>query len=185
MRLSAAAASRLGGQGSAGWRFLLGRGSLEKVSRAFVKEEAAELPPVAPPRAALPSGVPNYVTERGLRLLREELAALERERAEAAHVSATYAQRRAQLEERIASAIVVAPKSPVEEVRFGTSVVVVGEDAVPRTYQLVGVDEAEPGRGRIAFVSPVARALLGRRAGDVVTVRTPRGEESLEIVQVA
>ena len=158
-----------------------------------MKEESAELPPVAPPRAALPSGVPNYVTERGLELLRSELDALtlERTRAEStldrpepAQSAAIFAQRRAQLEERIASAIVVVPRAPADEVRFGTSVVVLGEDGVERTFRLVGVDEADPAQGRIAFVSPVARALLGRRAGDVATVRTPRGEETLEVISV-
>jgi transcription elongation factor GreB len=163
------------------------------VSRAFVKEEAADLPPLAPPRAALPSGVPNYVTERGLALLHSELDALtlERtrvesalERADRGQAAAILAQRRAQLEERIASAIVVVPKAPADEVRFGTSVTLLAEDGVERTFQLVGVDEAEPAQGRIAFVSPVARALLGRRAGDVATVRTPRGEETLEVISV-
>lgn len=166
---------------------------MERVSRAFVKEESAELPPVAPPRAALPSGVPNYVTARGLELLRSELdvLTLERQRAESVlggedrgQAAAIFAQRRAQLEERLASAILVVPKSPADEVRFGTSVVVLGEDGVERTFQLVGVDEADPARGRIAFVSPVARALLGRRAGDVATVRTPRGEETLQVISV-
>ena len=163
------------------------------VSRAFVKEESAELPPVAAPRAALPSGTPNYVTERGLELLRSELEHLTLERtrtesmldpAERSNLAAIFVQRRAQLEERIASAVVV-PKAPADEVRFGATVVVLGRDEVERTYQIVGVDEADPAQGRIAFVSPVARALLGRRAGDVATVRTPRGEETLEVISVS
>ncbi len=54
----------------------------------------------------------------------------------------------------------------------------------PRRYQIVGVDEADAASGKIAFVSPLARALLGRSAGDTAHVRTPRGEEELEIVAV-
>ena len=49
---------------------------------------------------------------------------------------------------------------------------------------IVGVDEADATNGRIAFVAPLARALLGKRPGDVVTFRTPRGEEELEVVSV-
>lgn len=163
------------------------------MSRAFVKEEQAELPPIAAPRAALPVSVPNYVTERGLELLRSELEALTVERAriessleesQRALALSVFAQRKGALDERLASAIVVPPKPSADEIRFGTSVIVLGQDGIKRKYQLVGVDEAEPAQGRIAFVSPVARALLGRRAGDVTTVRTPRGEETLEVVSV-
>src|SRR3569832_2494313 len=52
------------------------------MSRAFVKNDAADEPPVVPPRAPLPAGTPNYVTARGLALLRAELAEWEAERAE-------------------------------------------------------------------------------------------------------
>lgn len=163
------------------------------VSRAFVKEERPETPPVAAPRAPLPEGVPNYVTARGLQLLRRESEALARERSEAeglpdgdARTSALslLVQRKAALEARLASAVLVVPRSACREVRFATAVVVRGEDGDERKYQLVGVDEAEPDQGRIAFVSPVAKALLGRRAGDVTIVRTPRGDETLEVVDV-
>ena len=68
--------------------------------------------------------------------------------------------------------------------RFGAEVTVRAEDGSERSYRLVGVDEAEPAAGSIAFVSPLARALLGKRLGDVVTVRTPRAEEELEILKV-
>jgi transcription elongation factor GreB len=51
--------------------------------------------------------------------------------------------------------------------------------------QIVGVDEAEPSAGLVAFLAPLARALLGRRVGDLVTVRAPGGTEDLEIRAVA
>jgi transcription elongation factor GreB len=162
---------------------------LARVSKAFTDEEAAPLPPVVRPRAPLPEDVPNYVTERGLASLRAELAELaaeaglargERSAAEAAAL----ALRRAELETRIASAEVVALAGPDEPaIRFGATVTVAG-GAGERRYQIVGVDEADAARGKLSFVSPLARALLGRTAGDVVRLRTPRGEEELEILAV-
>ena len=163
------------------------------VSKAFTREDGAEPLPTVPPRAPLPEGVPNYVTPRGLARLREELAELSVERANAERdlsgVSRTraltqLAVRRSELEGRIASAELVPPSSgPVDTVRFGATVSVDGEGGV-RQYRIVGVDEADASRGRISFVSPLARALLGRAVGDSVHVRTPSGEEELEIASV-
>lgn len=163
------------------------------MSKAFTDEEAADAPRVVPPRAPLPDGVPNYVTERGLALLRDELAALAAERAQAERdladperepALAALAQRRAELEARIASAEVVPfPVVPPEVVRFGATVTVDG-GAGERRFQIVGVDEADPAHGKLAFVSPLARAVLGRAVGDTVRLRAPRGDEELEIVAV-
>jgi transcription elongation factor GreB len=138
--------------------------------------------------------VPNYVTARGLALLHDELAALTEERATAerepegpprAQALTALAERRGQLEARIASAEMVPP--PDDEsgvVRFGAAVTVEGASGV-RRWRIVGVAEADAAHGRLAFVSPLARALLGRRAGDAVSFRTPRGEEELEILDVS
>jgi transcription elongation factor GreB len=162
------------------------------VSKAFTSEEV-EPPLIVPSRPPLPEGVPNYVTARGLARLREELIGLEAELSNAAHsqdgagrepAQAALAMRRAELEHRIASAELVEPPSePTDTVRFGASVSIEGDGGV-RRYWIVGVDEADPASGRIAFVSPLAQALVGRVAGDIVRVRTPRGEEELEIVSV-
>jgi transcription elongation factor GreB len=54
-----------------------------------------------------------------------------------------------------------------------------------RSYQIVGVDEADPSSGRITFVAPLARALLGRSLGESLSVRTPHGEEELDIVEIS
>ena len=163
------------------------------MSKAFTDEEAAELPRVVPPRAPLPEGIPNYVTERGFCLLLEELSALQSQRISAERAPqdasrtgalAALAQQRAELEERIASAErVPPPPENCETVRFGASVSVDGKGGV-RRYRIVGVDEADASRGLIAFVSPLARALLGRMVGDLVSLRAPRGDEELEIVAV-
>jgi transcription elongation factor GreB len=174
---------------------LHGRGMLGRVNKAFTKEDETSAPAVVPPRASLPPETPNYVTARGLEKLKTELRELDEERGrldratpepERSRVSAHLALRRSALEDRLASAVLVdAAKQPRDEVRFGATVEVRAATGASRTYQIVGVDEAEPGVGRIAFVSPIARALLGRRAGDSVNVRTPRGEEEIEIVRIA
>ena len=53
-----------------------------------------------------------------------------------------------------------------------------------RTVSIVGVDELDPGRGRVSWISPIATALLKAQVGDVVTMRTPRGPEELEIIAI-
>jgi transcription elongation factor GreB len=159
------------------------------VSKAFTDEEAAPPPAIVRPRPPLPEGVPNYVTARGLALLRSELAELAAEagaeRGElAAADAASLAARRAELEARIASAEIVAPSEPgAETIRFGATVTIAGEAGTSR-YEIVGVDEADAARGKLSFVSPLARALMGREPGEAVKLRTPRGEEEIAIVAV-
>jgi transcription elongation factor GreB len=161
------------------------------MSKAFTSEETPDEPALVPPRAPLPAGVTNFVTARGLALLRAEQRELlaDRGRIEAlgegearTRALATWTQRLAELEQRLASAALVdAALQPRNEVRFGARVALRGEDGRERQYRIVGVDEAEPSAGRIAFVSPLARALLGLGVGDSAIVRTPRGEEELEV----
>ncbi len=165
------------------------------MSKAFTREEAFD-EPVVPARAPLPEGVPNYVTPRGLRLLREEMAALEAERArrdpalgddDEQRRVAVLSQRQAALASRIASARVVDPAAtPRDEVRFGATVTVRNaDDGAERRFQIVGVDEADPARGRIAFTSPLARAVVGCAVGDEVVLETAAGEEALEVIAIA
>jgi transcription elongation factor GreB len=168
---------------------------LRRVSKAFTKDDAADEPIVVPQRRPLPAGATNYVTPRGLASLRAELRALHDARAalvaaaeepDRARELAALASRVRELEERIASAVLVEPgEHPRDEVRFGARVTVRGEGGDERQYEIVGVDEADAGAGRVAFVAPLARALLGKRVGDVVTLRTPRGEEELEVIAIA
>jgi len=162
------------------------------VSKAFTSEEAPDEPALVVPRAPLPAGVANFVTPRGLELLRQEqrLRELERSRldaiaepAEKARALAAWSERVRALEERLQSAVLVEPQGqPRDEVRFGASVRVRAEGGSERRYQIVGVDEADPEQGRVAFTSPLARALLGLKLGDSALVRTPRGEDELEVV---
>jgi transcription elongation factor GreB len=156
------------------------------VSKAFTKDEGPDEAPIPRHRAPLPEGSPNYVTPRGLRALREELADLHEPSAppgnpQALQVRAAW---RDELERRISTAIVVEPPEDRREARFGASVRVRTSDERFRDVQIVGVDEAD-GHERISFTAPLARALLGKRVGDSFTLRRPGGEEELEIVAVA
>jgi len=159
------------------------------VSRAFVKEETSA-PLLVAPRAPLPPGTPNYVTERGLRALTDERLRLEAQRPDAdgpggAAALTAYQQRLSALEERIQSATVVdVAQLPREEVRFSAKVTLRAPDGSERRYRIVGVDEADAGAGRIAFTAPLSRALMGKRAQDVVTVRQGRGETEFEILSI-
>jgi transcription elongation factor GreB len=164
-----------------------------RVSKAFTDEEAGEDAPLVRPRPPLPAGVPNYVTRAGLAALRAELEALGSERArlsglanekERARALGALSARRLALEARIATAELAPPPESLDVVRFGATVTVSAPDG-ERRYEIVGVDEADPARGKIAFTSPLARSLLGRSAGERVLLGTPRGREAVEIAAVA
>ncbi|MEO6029243.1 MAG: GreA/GreB family elongation factor [Candidatus Binatia bacterium] len=161
------------------------------MSKAFTSEETPDDPIVVPPRAPLPPGVPNYVTARGLAQLRSELGELEHERTVLASTGddsertrrlVVNAARIAALGGRIASAQLVDPREQTrDDVRFGASVELRAEDGTRHRYTIVGVDEADPAHGRIAFLAPMARALLGLRIGDVATLHTASGERTFDV----
>jgi transcription elongation factor GreB len=170
------------------------------MSRAFIKNDAVDDCILIPPRAPLPPGTINYVTPRGIAMLREELAGLEAERARAECINgsdetertrllASFAQRIAEIVARIESAKVIVPHTQMQdEVRFGTTVTVrtltgknPGEE---RRLTIVGVDEAEPSTGRVSFISPIASAILGRQVGETTSLQTAKGESVLEILAV-
>lgn len=90
------------------------------------------------------------------------------------------------LTKRIESAEVVNPKKQqgIEQVFFGATVTYVKEDDTELTVKLVGVDEADMDKGKINWLSPVARALMKSRPGDTVDVRTEFGTDTLEIITV-
>ena len=159
------------------------------MSKAFKKDED-DAPPLVLHRAPLPEGTPNYVTHTGLAALRAEHAALSRELSDldaeaAATTRAQLKARLAELEERLASARLVDPSEQShDEVRFGARVELIDASGKPQRFRIVGVDEANAREGRIAFTAPLARALLGKRVGDAALVRTPHGEEELELVGI-
>jgi len=71
-----------------------------------------------------------------------------------------------------------------DQVFFGATVKVRSKDGTERTLTIVGLDEVDTGRGRISWISPIAKALIKAREGDAVTLRTPGGAEELEILAV-
>ncbi len=159
------------------------------MSRAFTKEDREE-PPLVVPRAPLPDGTANYVTERGLALLRAERVALEGSRPDAegpngAAAVAAHHARLAALDARLATAQRLDPATlPQDEVRFSAAVTLRSADDQERRYRIVGVDEADAATGRIAFTAPLARQLTGKGLGDSVTLRSPQGELEFEIVAI-
>ena len=142
------------------------------MSKAFTKDDRPDEPVLVRHRPSLPEGSPNYVTRRGLQGLRDLLATTEP------------GGRRAELEQRIATAVLAPPPADRDEIRFGARVKMRDAAGALRQIQIVGVDEADPGKGMVAFLAPLARALLGRRAGDQVTVRAPGGADELEVLAV-
>ena len=138
------------------------------MSRAFIKEDAGD--DELPERAQ--SASPNYVTLRGLDLLRRRVTELkaklgalgpdDRARREVSRDLKYY-------ERRIARAIPVdcAGRSN-EEARFGATVLLRGEDGRELRYEIVGQDEAEEGGAKISWDSSPALALMGAKAGQTV-----------------
>lgn len=181
------------------------------MSKAFTREPDTDIDdenddPVAPP---LPKGVKNYLTPQGHARLDAEFnqlwkverpkmvetvawAASNGDRSENADYQ--YGKKRLReidkrlrfLSKRLENAEVVDPatREPTDRVFFGATVTIADENGAERTLAIVGIDEAEAGRGRIAWVSPMARALIGAREGDSVTVQTPEGRREVEIVAV-
>jgi transcription elongation GreA/GreB family factor len=144
------------------------------MSRAFVKEgDGEEIYDSLPDRPIDPR--PNLVTPEGLTQIDGEIARLR-----AVQEAATEKADRAALAEatrdmrywqaRRANAEIVPPPDSAEEVRFGLSVTLEGDDGRRLTYRIIGIDEADPAQGSISYVSPLAQALLGKRVGDSVTL---------------
>ncbi len=170
------------------------------MSRAFLKNESADDPVIIPARAPLPSGSINYVTPRGLALLRTEMEELEREHVHAQINESDEPERTRQLallngriavlNQRIATAKVVdIHEHPKDEVRFGATISLHNRNArignEDRKLTIVGVDEADATHGRIAFTAPVARLMLGKHKGDLISLRTPQGENVMEIIAIS
>ena len=148
------------------------------------------------------------MTEEGLRALREELEHLEtvgrqeiarqiktarewgdlKENGEyhaAKDAQAHLETRILQIRERVDNATVVEKQSGGDVVAFGTTVEVEDEASGTRTsYTLVSAAEAAPAQGRLSFDSPVGTALRDKRAGEVATVATPKGERRLRVLAI-
>jgi len=164
------------------------------MSRGFVKDGDQEELPMVPKRAYLPDGVPNFVTRAGFEQLMAEKEALvaEKENLGIAHenekrLALNFINAKLQLlNGRITDARIVDPKDqPQDEVTFGATVtvkaVVTGK---LQTFQIVGADEAGISKGKISFISPLARALLNKKTGQRVTLRREKEEILYDIVEI-
>ncbi len=163
------------------------------MSRAFVKEDdqskaSAELPE----RPQSPH--PNYVTPKGLADLERCFETLTAERSALSHEDSALTQEATQsridrdlryLAARIEAAIPVDPAlQPRGEVAFGATVRVFDPEGRERVFTIVGEDEADVATGKVSWVSPLARALLGARVDDTVTWKRPSGDADLEIASI-
>ena len=157
---------------------------------------------------ALAAGFTNYITPAGFRRLNDELgrlwkvdrpklvetiawAASNGDRSE--NGDYIYGKRKLReidrriryLSKHLDTAVVVDNAGKTHDrVYFGATVTVADESGDERTLSIVGVDESDPSRGRVSWVSPIATALLKASVGDVVTVRTPRGPDVLEVLAI-
>ena len=150
------------------------------MSRGFIKEGDQEEIPMVPPRAYLPKGMPNYVTKEGLAALNDELKSLENERVGASgnYIMSNFIDAKMKLLiERINTAVEVdMTKANKGTVSFGAYVKYNG-----KTVRIVGVDEADFSKGLLSFISPVAKALVGKKVGDRFEIKIPKGMETIEI----
>lgn len=165
------------------------------MSRGFVKEDDQEEAPIIPPRAALPAGTMNYVTPFGHQALLKERNALEEDRKNLSQGNETEHRRAAAvidgklqlLNQRIASARILDPKEqPKDEVRFGAEVEL--ENTTNNTslkFQIVGVDEADVKQQKIAFIAPIARAVIGKKVGETATFNLNGEVRLLKIISIS
>lgn len=154
---------------------------------AFTREEDLETRAADLPERPI-SAHPNLVTQSGLDLIEAALAQARAAYAAAQTDGGVSADRTAMARAtrdlrywsaRRASAQLTEPSPDGDTVQFGRTVEVERDDGRRQTFRIVGEDEADPAAGSISYVSPLARALMGKTAGDVVTV-----EGEVEIISV-
>ena len=143
------------------------------MSKAFTNEDT----PTPDDAEALPPRAGTFpITPAGLARLQEELAKIG-----ASDVGA----RRARVIAQVLESVYVVESSVVDgQARFGAHVTVEDQDGRRASYELVGPDEVDPTAGQISVASPVGRALLGKRAGDRVVLRRPKGDVVVTVVSV-
>jgi len=179
------------------------------MNKAFVKESDHDDDDEIPQALALPAGTKNYITPAGYARLRDELTQLMNvERPAVVQVVSwaasngdrsengdyLYGKKRLReidrrmrfLTRRLDMAEVVDPAAQPnrDQIFFGATVLYCDQTGNEQEVTIVGVDEAEPLAGKISWVSPVARALIKAREGDTVSLQTPGGVQTLDILEV-
>jgi transcription elongation GreA/GreB family factor len=163
------------------------------VSRGFVREDDLELAGTDLPERPI-SEHPNYVTPTGLAQLEAQVEALSTKHStlspqkEDPIISQQLAVTERDLryfEARLEQAILVeAGQDEPTIVVFGTSVMVEDEEGNQHTFQIVGEDEADVNANKVSYVSPLAKALIGHRAGETVKWMRPAGNVLLDIISI-
>ena len=180
------------------------------MNKAFVKEsDELEEDDEDAPEAALPRGSANYMTRRGHAALRAEFEQLVKtERPALVQVVSwaagngdrsengdyIYGKKRLReidrrirfLTKRLETAVVVDPaeQQALDQVFFGATVEICDAEGNAAVYQIVGIDEANAGEGRISWISPLAKSLLKAREGDTVRFQSPAGWREIEVVEI-
>jgi transcription elongation factor GreB len=177
------------------------------MSKAFVREDAAA-PEQEHEAAALPAGGKNYISAAGFARLKAELRELvEVERPEVVktvswaaslgdrseNADYIYGKRRLrEIDRRVrflirrleAAEVVQSSGRDTDQIFFGARIKLKAGNEI-KEITILGQDEVDPARGVVSWVSPIAKALLKARAGDSVTLRTPAGEQKLDILEVS
>ena len=182
------------------------------MSKAFTREDGGDLPEddfEADEANPIPAGAKNYLTPAGWRRMRDELQWLvNHERPEVTGVvswaaklgdrseNADYQYGKKRLREidrriryltrrlEVAEVVDPATREETDQVFFGATVTYATRGGEENTVRIVGIDETDPARSCVSWISPIARALIKAREGDTVRLRTPGGEEELEILEV-
>jgi transcription elongation factor GreB len=166
------------------------------VSKAFTRESDAEnADEITPLRPHSVPGEKHYITREGADRLRQQVNALLEERrvllsgnGEAdpdAKANVRRIESAIQKLQRTIEAVIVAdPPMDREKVAFGASVRIRDQHGEEETYQIVGTDEADPSQGRISSISPLARAVMNKKAGEEVRFKSPVGDQELTILNV-
>ena len=180
------------------------------MSKAFTREDAAPDDDFdGEEENPIPAGSKNYVTPAGWRRMRDELKWLvNTERPAVTQVvswaaslgdrseNADYIYGKKRLREidrriryltrrlEVAEVVDPATREETDQVFFGATVTYATADGAENTVRIVGIDETDPSKHYVSWISPVARALIKAREGDTVHLRTPGGDEELEILEV-
>jgi len=165
------------------------------MSRGFVKEDDQEEVPIVPQRAYLPEGVPNFVTRTGMdqllaekQMLISEKDTLSSSNDNEKRIAVNYINAKLQLlNNRIAEAKVVdLTEQSQNEIRFGATVTLknVASGKI-QIFQITGVDEADIAKGKISFISPLARALINKKTGNRITLKRDMADIVFEIMHIS
>ena len=165
------------------------------MSRGFVKEDDQEEVPIVPQRAYLQVGVTNFVTPYGINQLLAEKQMLVNEKTNLNNanenekrIDLNYINAKLQLlNNRIFEAkIVNLNVQPQNEIRFGATITLrIEVSRNIQTFQIVGVDEANISKGKVSFISPIAKVLINKKIGDKVILKQAKKDIVFEIIDIS